>query len=86
MEQRYTVVMLKKMIDQSVKRYLESLSDERLVKISEKILGAEGLTSESIKKMITAAKGDQVIRIYFKGGDMATIESRNGEERRGPGW
>lgn len=78
--------MLKKMIDRSVIRYLNSLPDEKLVKIGEKILGAEGLTSESIKKMIAAAKGDQVIRIYFKGGDMATIESRSGEERRGPGW
>lgn len=78
--------MFRKMIDQSVKRYLDSLPEEKLIKIAEKIAGAEELTKDSIKKMIEAVSGDRVITIYFKGGDWATISNRGEATNKGPGW
>ena len=78
--------MLRKMIDQSVKRYLDTLPEEKLIKIAERIAGAEELTKDSIKKMIEAASGDRVITIYFKGGDWATISNRSETARKGAGW
>lgn len=78
--------MLRKMIDQSVKKYLESLSDEKLAAIGSKILSAQGLTDQSIKSMVESVKGDRVITIYFAGGDRAIISNRSEIPVKGLGW
>jgi len=77
---------IKRWVEGATKRYIESLPDEKIIQLGNKILSANELTDQTFRKLIESVKGDVEVRIYFKGGDMATISNRTDSKNRGPGW
>lgn len=77
---------LKRWVQEATKRYIDSLPDEKIIQLGNKVLGAKGLTDQVFQRMVNAVQGDIEIRIYFAGGDTATISNRHETTQKGPGW
>lgn len=83
---RYMISVIQKMIDRSVKKYLDALPTEKMVNMARHVIGTEELSKEVLQSLIDQAKGDRVVQIYFKGGDMVQVSNRASSQPGGPGW
>lgn len=77
---------LQDMIDKSVKRYMETLPHDKMVKSAKLVIGSEEFSKEALQVLIDEAKGDKVVQIYYKGGDMVQVSNRASSQSGGPGW
>jgi hypothetical protein len=78
--------LVARLVDKSVREYLDRMPEESAYKAMTKIIGAQGLTDASIKRMIDSATGDRFVEIFFVDGSRAVISSREPTQTRGPGW
>ena len=77
---------IQKAVNKAVDDYLSRLPDEKIVSVATKIIGAQGLTEQTYKKLVESASGERIVTIYFGNGDYATISNKQNNSNRGPGW
>ncbi len=77
---------IQKVVEKAVKDYFDRLPDEKIVSAATKIIGAQGLTEGTYKKLIESASGDRAVSIYFGDGAYAVISSSTPAEKGGVGW
>ena len=77
---------IQKQVKKAVEDYLSRLPDAQIVAIASKIMGAQGLTDETYRKLITSCTGEKTVTIYFTGGDVAVISNTAPTAKGGPGW
>lgn len=70
----------------AVAAYLDNLPEDKAARLVARIVGAQGLTEQAVRRMVESVKGDRFIEITFGNGDVATISNRTPREKAGPGW
>lgn len=73
-------------VQEAVADYLAGLPDEKAASLIARIIGAQGLTEATVRRMVESVKGERVIEIHFGNGDTAIISNRPWSQKAGPGW